>query len=351
MKLNARDALAFFQRPDPAGMGALIAGEDQVRVAERRRQVLSALLGPNAEAEMRLTRIPAADLRKDGAMLLDALKAIGFFPGPRAVLLEDATDGLSAVIGKAMKEWQAGDAQLIITAGALTARSSLRKLAEGAPRFAAVVLYDDPPSPDEVMQMLATAGLTQVADDGRVAILSLSKLLDPGDLRQTIEKLSLFKMGDAAPVSAADIAANAPQSHEADTDSLIATVALGRRGEIAGQMRLLYAQGVQPVGLCIATLRHFRQLHAAMTHPGGVAEGLSSAQPPVFGPRRDAIIAQSRGWTTDRVEGALQTILETDLRLRSANPPPQGPLVERMLLRLASIAKAQSSRGQDNNRR
>ncbi|ADO43887.1 DNA polymerase III subunit delta [Ketogulonicigenium vulgare] len=342
MKLNARDALTYFRKPDPAGMGALIAGEDSVRVAERRRQLLTALLGPNAESEMRLTRIAAADLRKDGALLLDALKAIGFFPGPRAVLLEDATDGLTQQIGKAMKDWAQGDAQLIITAGALTARSSLRKLAEAAPRFAAVVLYDDPPGPEEVAQMLAEAGLSTVAPEGKAAILALSKLLDPGDFRQTIEKISLYKIGDSSPVGLEDIAACAPQSHEADTDTLIAAVALGQREAIAGQLRLLYAQGVQPVGLCIATLRHFRQLHGAMTYPGGVAEGLTRATPPVFGPRRDAIIAQSRGWNVARVEEALHSILETDLRLRASNPPPAGPLVERMLLRLASFARAQT---------
>ena len=46
----------------------------------KRQEYLKALLGPAAEEEMRLTRIPAADLRREPALLMDAIKAVGFFP-------------------------------------------------------------------------------------------------------------------------------------------------------------------------------------------------------------------------------------------------------------------------------
>ena len=52
-----------------------------MRVAIRRQELLEALLGDNAEEEMRLTRMSGSDLRSDPALLLDGLKANGFFPG------------------------------------------------------------------------------------------------------------------------------------------------------------------------------------------------------------------------------------------------------------------------------
>jgi DNA polymerase-3 subunit delta len=82
MKLSPRDAPGYFARPDAARPGLLIYGADGMRVALRRQQVIKALIGPQGEEEMRLTRMTAADLRKDPAMLLDAVKAQGFFPGP-----------------------------------------------------------------------------------------------------------------------------------------------------------------------------------------------------------------------------------------------------------------------------
>ena len=87
MKLTGRDAARFFQAPDTGFSGLLLFGQDAMRVAERRQQVIAALIGPNGDAEMRLTRIPGAELRKTPALLLDAVKAQGFFPGPRVAFV------------------------------------------------------------------------------------------------------------------------------------------------------------------------------------------------------------------------------------------------------------------------
>ena len=146
MKLSGRDAAQVFRKPDPACTGYLIYGEDVMRVALRRQDIIAALIGPDGEGEMRLTRMAAADLRKDAAALNDAVKAHGFFPGPRVVLVEDATDGLADTLGHALTDWRAGDAQLIVTAASLTAKSALRKLFEAHRTAHAIGLYDDPPS-------------------------------------------------------------------------------------------------------------------------------------------------------------------------------------------------------------
>ena len=82
MKLSPRDAEAYCAKPDPAKTGLLIYGADAMRVALKRQQMLAALLGPGAEEEMRLSRMNGGELRKDPALLLDAVKAVGFFPAP-----------------------------------------------------------------------------------------------------------------------------------------------------------------------------------------------------------------------------------------------------------------------------
>ena len=86
MKLKPREANGYFARPDSGRTGLLIYGEDAMRVALKRQQVIAALIGPEGEAEMRLTRMSGAELRSDPAMLLDAVKAQSFFPGPRVAL-------------------------------------------------------------------------------------------------------------------------------------------------------------------------------------------------------------------------------------------------------------------------
>jgi DNA polymerase-3 subunit delta len=340
MKLSPRDAPGYFARPDPDKTGILIYGNDAMRVALRRQEVIAALLGAGAEEEMRLTRIPGGDLRKDPAALSDGIKAQGFFPGPRVAFVEDATDTTAPVIGEALDDWRPGDAQVIVTAGALKAGSKLRKVFEAHKNAYAVGIYDDPPSRAEIEATLAKAGLTQVSGDAMRDLTALSRELDPGDFRQTVEKLSLYKLNDAGPVTPEDIAACAPLSTEAGLDEVLHIVAESRSGEIGPIMKRLHAQGVQPVGLCVAATRHFRALYAAASDPGGPAQGMARARPPVFGPRRDRMQRQAQAWGAPRLEEALTLLTDTDLRLRSAAQTAPGlALVERTLIRLAMMVR------------
>lgn len=337
MKLASRDAIAYFRQPDPRAAGCLIYGEDQVRVAQKRQDLLSALLGPSAEADMRLTRIPAADLRSDTAALLDAVKAVGFFPGPRAVLVEGATDGLSPVFEQALRDWSEGDAQIVVTAGRLAAKSALRKLFEQSKAVYCAAIYDDPPGRAEIAGMLREAGVAELDRDAEADLEALARSLSPGDFRQMIEKLGLYKLGDTAPVSPADLDAVAPLTRDAELDDILHAAAEADSRSIGPILKRLGAQGVSPVALCIAALRHFRALHGAACHPKGAAAGLAAQRPPVFGPRRDRLMRQLNRWSRPQLEQALSLILETDLGLRSSSEAPQMAVMERTLIRLAML--------------
>lgn len=341
MKLSGREAEGYFARPAADKTGLLIYGADAMRVALKRQQVLAALLGETAEEEMRLTRMQGADLRKDPAQLLDAVKAVGFFPGARAVFVEDATDAAAPAIQAALDDWAPGDAQIIVTAGALKATSKLRKGFEGHKNAFAVGLYDDPPSRDEIERTLAAAGIRDVPRDSMAALTDLANELGPGDFSQTIEKLALYKFGDTAPLSLEDIAACAPRSSEAALDDVLNVVAESRSGEIGPLIRRLQAQGTNAVSLCIGATRHFRTLYAAASDPGGAAAGVGRLRPPVYGKRRDRIVRQAQSWGPAKLETALTVLTDTDLQLRSAGQTaPAMAVMERALIRLAMLGRS-----------
>lgn len=339
MKLSPRDATAYFSSPDPAAAGCLIYGEDQVRVAQHRATLLNALLGPNAEDEMRLTRLTAAALRSDPAALLDALKAVGFFPGARAVFVEGATDGLAPVFKAAIAEWAAGDAVIVVTAGVLAKRSALRKLFETEPKLRAAAIYSDPPGRAEIETLLRQAEVGEVSREAMGDLTALARVLSAGDLQQTIAKLALYCRGQDTPVSPADIAAVAPLSREAELDDILHATAEADTGQIGTILQRLKTQGVAPVSLCIAALRHFRALHAAACHPGGAEAGLSAQRPPVFGPRRARLVRQLGLWQRPQLEAAVSLLVATDLTLRSATQVPQMAVMERALIRLAMMPR------------
>ena len=302
-----------------------------MRIALRRQEVVNALIGPEGEAEMRLTRIAAADLRKDKALLIDAIKAIGFFPGPRAAVVEDVNEQLAPVVLEAVEAWAEGDAQIIVTAGQLKPTSKLRKAFEAHKRAFAAAVYADPPGRAEIEQALDKAGL-QPGPDAMGDLQDLARALEPGDFQQTLEKLALYKLGDSTTVSSADIAACAPASVEAEIDDVLMVVADGQAAQIAPVMQRLLAQGASPTGLCIGAMRHFRALYRVAVDPSG--------RPQVWGPNRDRIMAQARRWDVERLETALGVLTDTDLALRSAGATAPGmALVERAFIRLAMLGR------------
>jgi DNA polymerase-3 subunit delta len=334
MILKGLEATRYCAKPDPGKPALLIFGADPMRVALKRQDAIAALIGPEGEGEMRLTRIPASDLRKDTALLLDAIKAQGFFPGPRVAFVEDATDSLTATLDTALREWRAGDATIIVTAGGLTGKSALRTLFEKHPAAICIGLYDDPPSREEIEDALRKAGLTAIDREAMTDLTNLARALDPGDFRQTLEKIALYKHADPTPLTPAEIAALAPATIEAEVDDLIAAVADRRPQDIGPLLRRLEGQGTQAVGLCIAAMRHFRALHTAVTDPGGVQSGIAKARGIPF-KARDAMIRQAQNWGPTGLEKAITDLVECDLTLRSSSRAPAMAVMERTLLRLA----------------
>ena len=328
MKLSPREANAYFAKPDPDKTGLLIFGGDAMRVALKRQEVLRALLGETAEEEMRLTRMQAADLRRDPAMLLDAVKAVGFFPGPRAVFVEEANDTVAQIVTEALADWQPGDAQIVVTGGDLKKTSKLRKAFETHPRAYAAAIYDNPPDRAEIEGLLAEAGLTSSAD-AMMGLVDLARAIDPGDFRQTVEKLRLYKLTDKTELTPQDIAACAPTSTEADVDDILHVVAEARAAEIGPVMSKLQAQGVNAVTLTIIAIRHFRTLYRVAASPGA----------PIYGVRdRDRVARQAKSWGAPKLETALSVLVDTDLTLRSAAQTAPGiALVERAFIRLAML--------------
>lgn len=339
MKLARRDAARYLASPDPARGALLLYGPDPNRIGIKRNEVVLALGGPDAEADMRLTRFAAADVRKDAAALADALRAASFFPGQRVVVLDDATDGLTETVKAALTDRADDDAFLVVTAGALPARSSLRKFFEGHPSAATIAIYADPPTREDIEAACAKAGLTNIGDGAARALVALGQSLEPGDFAQTLDKLALYVHGSTDPVTEDDIAACAPASADADVDMVLNLVAEAKIGEIGPAMRNLADQGVTPVTICIGAERHLRTLHAAVTARDGAETALSRMRPPVFGPRRERLLRQARRWRPDRLEAALSSLVETDLALRSTSPVPPFALLERTLIRIAHMAR------------
>lgn len=341
MKVGGRDARRMVDAPDPKIAGFLLYGPDGSAVAMRRDRLVTALLGAEAD-DMRLTRLDSAAVRRDPASLSDALRSISFFGGRRVVVLEDATDGMTATVREALEGVAAEDAALVVSAGGLPARSSLRKVFEGGDRLAALGVYADPPSRAEIEETLARIGARPPDSAAAEDLLALGRTLDAGEFQAFLEKLALYKASDPRAISTADVAACAPLETEEAIDNLVASVAAGRPDALAAGMARLAGQGVAPSTLSIAVARHFRQLHALSSAPGGADGAIGRLRPPVWGAQRQALLDQTRRWTLRGLEQVLGMLAELELELRSSGGAPPLALLERALLRIAILARRQA---------
>ena len=338
MKLAPRDASAYFARPNPPKPGLLIYGEDPMRVALKRQEVILAMIGPEGEAEMRLARHDAADLRKDPALVSDAMRAAGFFPGPRAVLIDGGDRRPDRHARRRARRLEG------------RRRPPRRHRRPTPPRLETPQALRDPPRrlrrrdlrrPALPRRNRSPSSARPAPERSPARRWPKSKPSPapstPATSARPIEKLALYKRGDATPVTPADVAAVAPTSTEADLDDVIDIVAEGRTAEIGPFLRRLEAQGATAVGLCIAATRHFRTLHAAAADPEGPARALARAR--VNFKRKDRMTRQAQTWGAVKAGEAIHLLTDADLTLRSSSRAPDMALVERTLIRLSMLGK------------
>ena len=337
MKLNAREATQFCRAPDRRYRAALIYGEDSVEVSRRRAQLIKALTGDGEDHN--ITQLDAGQARRDPAMVVDAVRARGFFGGEPIVLIEGGTDGLARAAGDAIAAMADDDAFLIVTAAILPARSKLRKLFEGDPSAVAAPCYQTVLGRADIEIMLKDADIGAIGDDAIQDLVDFSRGSDSGALSDLIARLALYALDDEEPITSADVLACLPGSGDADLDDVLDAVANGEAVRIGPIMAKLESQGVNATTLAISAMRKFKQLHAIAAAGGSADAVISRLRPPVFGPRRDALARQARIWSMAKCEGALKLILETDSALRGGAAAAGYPMLERMLIRLALGAK------------
>ena len=340
MKLTNRDVVSFFKSPPRGIAGVLIYGNDVMRVSDKRQLFISSLLGTNADEEMRLTRISRENLKKAPEQAIDLCKAQGFFPGERALLIEEANETVADTIITAIEEWQNGDATIVVTAGSLKPSSSLRKFFEQKKNIFSVPIFDNPMTKFEVEKIITESGLQNVTQEILNQLVTIASELSPGDFKQSINKLALYKLNDETPVTYQDVINCTPTSNEAAIDEVLNVILAGNEFKINQIVGRLRSQGVLPVTLVIAATRHFKALFSIVSNPGGISTGATALRPPIYGPRKETLINQAQKWGPLKIKTAIKILTTIDLKLRSADQKaPQMSLVERHLIRIAMLLK------------
>jgi len=342
MIVKPQQAPAFCQRPDP-GIGlVLLYGPDQGLVAERRRQLIRAVLG-EADDPFRLAELAVDRLSQSPGLLFEEAQALSLIGGRRVVLVRQATDGLAQPL-EALLGMGGHEALVIVEAGELGKASALRRLAEKSKAAAAIACYraDGRGLEAELRELLRTHGLGIEAE--AMAFLASHVGADRELTRGEVEKLALYMGADpggqGARVTLADVEAVVGNSSALGIDRLVWAGLVGRPADAARALDRLLAEGQAPVRLIrafAAMLLRLLPLRARVDAGEPATAVLDGLRPPVHFSQKPAMQRALESWPVARLEAGLGLAHAAELAAKRAQSPDR-LLLRRLLLDLRGDA-------------
>ncbi|MFN3230634.1 MAG: DNA polymerase III subunit delta [Alphaproteobacteria bacterium] len=340
MKFTVAQLQSFVRKPDRALRAMLIFGSDEGLVRERADAVAKAIVDDPSDP-FRNASLGAADLQDDPARLADEAAAMSMTGGQRLIRVSNVGDRLGKLFDRFLAD-PPGDGFILVTAGDLAAKGSLRKAFEGAKCAAAIACTSDSGETlDSLIDQITSAAGLSVNDDARLYLrnnLGGDRMVS----RTELEKLALYKLGDETPVSLEDARACVGDSSAEVFDAAGRAAA---SGDLAGLMRALDKArdaGESPIGMIRLTVRRLQRLHlvASMIDRGGAPDSAFKAlKPPAWRAEQAEMRRLLSRWSPGRLAAALEILLEAETLCKTTGMPDQA-IAARAMMRLAGAARA-----------
>lgn len=343
MKISANKVEGFVKSPNPAVRCVLVYGPDDGLVRER-TVLLTETVVEDPSDPFRFAEFASSSLGKDPVRLIDEVLAVSFGGGRRVLVVRDGGDELTAAITAVLDHEAAGHpeaALVIVSAGNLTPRSSLRRLFENNDACAALPCYPD----DEaglVQLIRRTLGAEGIGIDAP-ALHAAATLL--GDDRQAnrreIEKLMLFA-GPGAILSEEMVLACLGDSAEASTEEAVLSAAEGNYEGLSGHLARVWADGIEPVSVIRNAQRHFQRLHYVLAQTSGgmpLDAAIKQLRPPLFWRVAGRFRAQLSNWSLAAVEASLARLTDAELSAKTTGAPA-ALVCDRTLMAIAQLARS-----------
>jgi DNA polymerase-3 subunit delta len=336
---------AFLSRPEPGIRAVLAYGPDSGLVNERLGKLMTGIV-PDPSDPFRIAVLTPASLAEDPARLADEAAAIAFGGGRRVVLIRGAGDSASGALAGFLAD-PMGDALVLVAAGELAARSSLRRLFDAADNAASIACYPDEGHDlaEVIHEALTTNNLA--AEPDAAAWLSAHLGGDRMIVRAEIGKLALYMDAPRSPgpvrVNLADVMSAVGDVVMIDQDDLIAAAAGGDQERAQRALDKLLSEGTSPITILRALARYFQRLHLlAGRVAGGMRpdQAVGSLKPPLpFFRLVNQLTADIPRWPAANVARAMALIETAEIDCKSTGMPAEA-ILGRAVLQIARAAAA-----------
>ncbi len=339
MKLTGQRVEAFLRQPDRSRRIVLLYGPDRGLVSERADALVAALVA-DPKDPFAVAEITGATASKELERLGDEARAVALGGGERVVRVREAGDALGKAMEKLIAEPPSGG-WVIVEAGELNSRSSLRLVAEKADSVAVIACYaDDGRNLESVIETSLRSHGLHLSPDA-LAYLSQQLGADRLSTRGELDKLALYMGPQGGTVELADAQACIGDGAPVSMDRLIEAVGLGDYPLLEQALSRVYLEGISPITVLRAVANHFRRLHVAadlMTRGQGAEQAMKALRPPVIFTMAPGFRRQLERWNETRLAMAMALLVDAELTCKSTGMPAEA-LCARALMRIASAAR------------
>ena len=329
MKLSGKRAESFLQKPDPACWAVLVFSEDEGVAGDAARSILTAW------GDLEVITLEDDAIKRDPALLFDALEAQSLLGDDRAIRIRTSGDKIAALLVEAvgMADGDPGRfaARLIVTAGSLQKRSKLRAGFEAAKSATALQLFEDDASNIADLVRTALHDVGAEAEPGVIEAFTGDLPGHRGLARQEIEKLCLYAHNLGRPITITDI----HKLNATDIDQALGYAILsaldGRSGTAMQMLDRVLITGASPITVLRAIQRESQRMLQAHEIGGLQGNVGMKLRPPVWQSEWPAFSARLRNWSPKRLARIIERVYDAEQQVKTAGP--SGDAVLRTLMK------------------
>ena len=328
MKASPRDINSYLEKLDPGLRAVLIFGKDDGLIRER-RDIIARQILPEPADPFCLCLLSPEQVREDLARIADEMAAVSMTGGRRLVRLDNAGDTETGSVKNALA-MNTGDALLLVTAGDLAPRSTLRSLFEKERGMLSIACYSD--STENLSSMITSHFRRHNIEAAREVVAYLTQHLGNDRLvtRAELEKISFYlnaREGDEGPSKTLTLEETRALTSDASTLTLgdIASATTGRdQARLAGLLDKAAIEGIGSIEILRTVQARLQQLHLVrgqMDEGTPLKEALKHLRPPLFFKERDAFVAHLRSWPKKRLLSALDYAVRAEAECKKTGSP------------------------------
>lgn len=254
---------------------------------------------------------------KDPSLLEEALFNLGFFASHRLVHVSLATDKFSKLLESLSP--LPSSCRLLISAGDLSSKSSLRAWADATPSAASLAAYkDDANSVTNYTRLFFQQKNISVSSDV-LSFLADHLGNDRGITVQELEKLLLY-LGDKKNLNLEDVSCCINNASAQTLTEWSSSLCSGNSSEADERFLRLSEEGVEPIVFIRILLQYYDrllQLQHALSSNTPLEAACARLRPPVYPRQIPEISRHLRLWSRAKLERALRVLIQAETQMKS----------------------------------